>query len=186
MRLPCGLAIVLILLLTAGVGAGLPTVRQDGRPYVEPARIAASLETRLDATASSTRAYLRTPGHVVTFTRNWSHVIVDGKPLVLDAPVRVKAGMWLVPEMFVDRVLPRLTSASPSALPRTAIQSVALKELRFRSYPSFTRVVLETSGPVTYRIEQSGPKEARIRVASLAGEAPARGDRERVFAPGAP
>src|SRR2546425_8123740 len=108
MRLPWGRAIVLILLLTAGVGAGLPTVRHDGRPYVELDRIAASLETRLDATASSTRAYLRTPGHVVTFTRNWSHVIVDGKPLVLDAPVRVKAGMWLGPEMFVDPGLPRL------------------------------------------------------------------------------
>src|SRR2546428_5992602 len=186
MRLPCGLAIVLILLLTAGVGAGLPTVRHDGRPYVELDRIAASLETRLDATASSTRAYLRTPGHVVTFTRNWSHVIVDGKPLVLDAPVRVKAGMWLVAEMFVDRVLARLTSASPSALPRAAIQSVALKELRFRSYPSFTRVVLETSGPVTYRIEQSGPKEARIRVASLAGAGRAGGDRRRVGRHGGP
>jgi N-acetylmuramoyl-L-alanine amidase len=171
MRLWCGLAIVLILLPAAGAGTGLPTVRHDGRTYVELDRLAASLETRLDTTASSTRAYLRTPGHVVTFTRNWSHVIVDGKPLVLDAPVRVKAGVWLVPEMFVGRVLPRLTSASPSALPRTAVQSVTLKELRFRSYPSFTRVVLETSGPVTYRIEQGGPKEARVRVASLAGEA---------------
>src|SRR3989442_12791030 len=137
MRLPCGLAIVLILLLTAGVGAGLPTVRHDGRPYVELDRIAASLETRLDATASSTRAYLRTLGHVVTFTRNWSHVIVDGKPLVLDAPVRVKAGMWLVAGMVVGPGLPRPTAASPSALPRPAIQSVGLPGVRVPSLPSF-------------------------------------------------
>src|SRR3989442_4917725 len=132
MRLPCGLAIVLILLLTAGVGAGLPTVRHDGRPYVELDRIAASLETRLDATASSTRAYLRTPGHVVTFTRNWSHVIVDGKPLVLDAPVRVKAGMWLVAEKFVGPGVPPLTAASTSAPPRSGLPSVGLHEPTIR------------------------------------------------------
>src|SRR2546428_6984096 len=129
MRLPCGLAIVLILLLTAGVGAGLPTVRHDGRPYVELDRIAAGLETRLDATASSTRAYLRTPGHVVTFTRNWSHVIVDGKPLVLDAPVRVKAGMWLGPGRVVDPGVARLTAAAPPAPPRTPPQAGGPHEL---------------------------------------------------------
>jgi N-acetylmuramoyl-L-alanine amidase len=36
-----------------------------------------------------------------------------------------------------------------------------------RSYPSFTRLVLETSQAVTYRLEQSGPREARIRVTGL-------------------
>src|SRR3989442_2633569 len=137
MRLPCGLGFVLIVLRTAGVGRGRPRVRHDGRPYVGLARIAASLETRLDATASSTRAYLRTPGHVVTFTRNWSHVIVDGKPLVLDAPVRVKAGVWLVPGMFVDPGVPRPTSAAPPALPRAALQSLGLPGVRVPSLPSF-------------------------------------------------
>ena len=115
-------------------------------------QVAASLQTRLDATPSSVRAYLRVPGHVVMFTRNWSQVVVDGKPVVLDAPVRVKAGIWLVPEMFVSRVLPKMSLvASPAALPETAMQAVSLDELRVRSYPSFTRVVLETSQAVQYR-----------------------------------
>jgi len=48
---------------------------------------------------------------------------------------------------------------------------VTLEELRLRSYPSFTRIVLETGGPVTHRVEQTGPKEARIRIVGLGGAA---------------
>ncbi|HSF07414.1 MAG TPA: N-acetylmuramoyl-L-alanine amidase [Methylomirabilota bacterium] len=174
MRLGISFAIVALVLVGAAPGgADLPTVMHEGRPYVELDRVAASMRTRLDATPSSIRAYLRVPGHVVTFTRNWAQVVVDGRPVVLDAPVRVKAGTWLVPETFVSRVLPRVAQAGPpAALPKTVVQTAAggLEELRFRSYPSFTRVVLETSQPVTYRLEQSGPREARVRVVGLRSE----------------
>lgn len=168
--------LVLILAILVGAGgarAAMPTLLHEGRPYVELDRVAATLQTRLDATPSSIRAYLRTPGHVVTFTRNWAQVVVDGKPVVLDAPVRVKAGVWLVPEIFVARVLPRLASApaSPAAVsPQAAAPPVALEDLRFRSYPSFTRVVLETAEAVEYRIESGGARETRVRIAGLAGE----------------
>jgi N-acetylmuramoyl-L-alanine amidase len=172
MRLAFGLVVVIVLLGAQPAAADLRTVTHEGRPYVELDQVAASLQTRLDATPSSVRAYLRVPGHVVMFTRNWSQVVVDGKPVVLDAPVRVKAGIWLVPEMFVSRVLPKMSLvASPAALPKTAMQAVSLDELRVRSYPSFTRVVLETSQAVQYRVEQSGPREARIRVTGLRSDA---------------
>jgi N-acetylmuramoyl-L-alanine amidase len=143
----------------------------EGRRYVELDRVATSLQTRLDATPSSVRAYLRVPGHVVTFTRNLAQIVVDGRPVVLDAPVRVKAGTWLVPESFVARVLPQVGQMpTPAALPMKAVQTVTLEELRVRSYPSFTRVVLETSQAVSYRLEQSGPREARVRVTGLVSE----------------
>ncbi len=169
----------LVLLAWAGVtGASLPTVSHEGRPYVELARVAASLRSStLDARAASTRALLRTPRHVVTFTRNWSQILVDDRPVVLDAPVRVRRGVWLVPESFVGRVLPKLLAGPPvvtvQAAPRAPapVPELALEELRFRSYPSFTRVVLETSTPVGHTIEQSGPREARIRLYGLAGVA---------------
>jgi len=48
---------------------------------------------------------------------------------------------------------------------------VTVEELRLRSYPSFTRIVLETRGPVVHRVEQTGPKEARIRILGLGGDA---------------
>jgi N-acetylmuramoyl-L-alanine amidase len=46
---------------------------------------------------------------------------------------------------------------------------VALEELRHRSYPSFTRIVVETSGPLTYRVEAPGTKESRVRLLMLTG-----------------
>ncbi len=174
------LAIVALLVLWAGgAGAGLPTITHEGRPYVELKRVAASLRSAtLDAAPAAVRARLTTPGHVVTFTRNWSQILVNDTPVVLDAPVRVKRGVWLVPESFVGRVLPKLVAGPPVVLaqaaagpPAPAGPAVTLDELRVRSYPSFTRIVLETGGPVTHRVEQTGPKEARIRVVGLAGEA---------------
>src|SRR3990172_1660789 len=96
----------------APAGAGLPIVTHEGRPYVELQRVAESLRTRPDTTPSSVRAYLRLPNQVVTLTRNWAQVLVNGRPVVLDAPVRVRDGVWLVPASFVTQVLPRLAGAA--------------------------------------------------------------------------
>src|SRR2546426_12567038 len=52
-----------------------------------------------------------------------------------------------------------------------AAAPIALEELRVRSYPSFTRIVLETSSPLTARVETSGGKEARIRLFGLTADA---------------
>jgi N-acetylmuramoyl-L-alanine amidase len=153
-----------LLLLCAGTagGAGLPTVSHEGRPYVELGRIADSLKTKLDAPPESAQARLRTGQHVVTFTKNWSRILVDGAPIVLDAPVVVRKGVWLVPETFVSQVLPRLGLEAAAAL--------TLDDMRTRSYPSFTRIVLETSGPVAYRVEPGAQREARVRLVGLTAE----------------
>ena len=188
-------ALVLAVVPSVGWSEGvprLPTVMHEGRAYVELDRVAALIPTRPDATAGSIRAYLRVPGHTVTLTRNWARIQVDEKAIVLDAPVRVRKGVWLVPDGFADRVLPKLTPApaartatpprppvvrtasmsTPMALSRAAVETdeATLEELRYRSYPSFTRLVLETSRPVSHRVERAGRAEARIRVPRLAGE----------------
>jgi N-acetylmuramoyl-L-alanine amidase len=176
---------LLLAVSTVGWPAGvprLPTVLHEGRHYVELHRVAASIQTKPDATPGSIRAYLRIPGHTVTLTRNWARVLVDDKALVLDAPVRVRKGVWLVPDTFVDRVMPKLLAVPatpappvivPAAIPLAAPSAApALEELRFRSYPSFTRVVLETTAPVSYRVETDlGGRDARIRVNGLVGNA---------------
>jgi N-acetylmuramoyl-L-alanine amidase len=171
----------LLLLVTPAAATDLPTVTHDGRPYVELTRVAASLGTKVDATPVSARAHLRPPGHVVTLTRNWSQVVVDGKPIMLDGPVRVKRGAWLVPETFVARIFPALAPSPPAASPATTTSpgstrsssrgSATLDDLRVRSYPSFTRVVVETSAPIDHRVEGRGPREVRVRLGSLAGDA---------------
>jgi N-acetylmuramoyl-L-alanine amidase len=166
-----GALIVVLLSATSWAETTLPTVTHDGRAYVELSRVAASLHTKLDATPASTRAHLRTRDKTVTFTRNWSRVLVNGKPVMLDAPVRVKQGVWLVPESFMGRVVPTLVVGAPAgaASVRTAAApvEVTLEDVRVRSYPSFTRIVVETSTAVPHRIESSGPKEARVRLLGL-------------------
>jgi N-acetylmuramoyl-L-alanine amidase len=49
------------------------------------------------------------------------------------------------------------------------VVTTKLEELRYRSYPSFTRVVLETSAPVGHRVETGNPREARVRLLAVAG-----------------
>jgi N-acetylmuramoyl-L-alanine amidase len=181
MRQPRLLPILLVpLLFVAAAPAGLPTVSHEGRDYVELSRAAEALKTKLEATPESAQAVLRPNGHLVTVTRNWARIVVDGTSVALDAPVRVRDGVWLVPENFMGLVLPRVqlvaaasppTTASPVARGAATPAPVTLEELRFRSYPSFTRVVLETSGPLTARIETGAGKEARIRLVGLAADA---------------
>jgi len=147
---------LLLLVLAPPAAADLPTVTFEGRAYVELARVATSLGGTLEASPESPRAQLRARGHVVTLTRNWSQILVDGKPFVLEAPVRVRRGAWLVPEAFLGEVVPKLRPAA-----------VKLEDFRSRSYPSFTRLVLETGGPLTHRIEAGSPGEARVRLLGL-------------------
>src|SRR5215470_17663681 len=176
-RCLAGVLIVLVLASTGWAVPPLPIVTHDGRPYVELTRVAASMQAKgkppakVVATPASTRAQLRAGNKVVTLTRNWAQVLVDGKPVVLDAPVRVKQGVWLVPESFVGRVVPALLASAPIG-PATsrlaaAAAEVGLEDVRVRSYPSFTRIVVETSAAVAHRIESSGPKEARVRLVGL-------------------
>lgn len=174
---PAGLVLVILALAAAAVtGPGrsaaapdLPTLVHEGRSYVELSRVARLLGARLEARPEAVRARLTGAGHSVTFTRNWARVVVDGRPVVLDAPVRVRRGVWLVPAAFVDRVLPALAAGTPAALPKAATRAT-LDELRLRSYPSFTRVVLETSAPIAPRLEPVGAREVRVRVGGLAAE----------------
>jgi N-acetylmuramoyl-L-alanine amidase len=180
-RCLAGVLIVFLLASTSWAVPPLPVVTHDGRPYVELTRVAASIQSKgaapakVIATPASTRAQLRAGDKVVTLTRNWSQVLVNGQPVVLDAPVRVKRGVWLVPESFVGRVVPTLVASTPAAPTAArfaaAPAEVGLEDVRVRSYPSFTRIVVETSAAVVHRIESSGPREARVRLLGLGGGA---------------
>jgi N-acetylmuramoyl-L-alanine amidase len=173
--------LVSVVALGAGAaGAGQPAITYEGRSYVELTRAAETLKSRLEATADSPQARLRTDAHVVTLARNWARILVDGTAMSLDAPVVVRKGVWLVPETFVAQVAARLAPAAPVAAATTAAATpppgpsptprpaITLDELRTRSYPSFTRLVLETSAPVSHRVEPASGKEMRIRLLGLA------------------
>jgi N-acetylmuramoyl-L-alanine amidase len=198
MRIPLAARLLVVLVLFAGVAAAdVPTIVHDGKSYVELTRLATDLKAKTNARRDAISAELRTGGHVVRFTRNWAQILVDGAPVVLNAPVRVKDGRWLVPKSFVRDVLPRLTTApiegagsrahatpiegagsravatpAPSASPSSSAgPMVTLDEMRVRSYPTFTRVVLETSAPVTHKVDGGERGTLRVRVAGLTGRA---------------
>src|SRR5437773_2471682 len=139
--------VVLPLAWTAWAQAGMPTVTHDGRAYVELTRVAASLQkTKLDASAVSTRARLRTGDRVVTLTRNWAQMLVDGKPVLLDAPVRVKRGVWLVPESFAKRVVRALRRGADGLL-RVVFEGAA-GTIRATMLVDPPRLVLDVARPV--------------------------------------
>ena len=163
------LVVLILVLLASTSSAGWPAASHQA--YVELPRIAATLKARLETAPNGAQARLITRGRVITFTRNRARVAVNGSPLVLDAPVRVRRGVWLVPESFAEQLVPT-AGAAPAASPAPVAGSrmpVALEELRYRSYPSFTRIVVETSGPLAYRVEAGGARESRVRLLLLAG-----------------
>src|SRR5688572_26104137 len=175
-RLLVALLLAVVTAVSGSAAADIPTVVHDGHPYVDLARIATELKARTDAKPGAINAELRSGGQVVRFTRNLTQVVVDGVTIVLDAPVRVKDGRWLIPRSFVNDVMPRLLAAAPAAeaaSPRTAAApvTVTLDEMRVRSYPTFTRVVLETSTAVTHRVEGAEGGTLRVRVPGLSGRA---------------
>ena len=95
---------------------------------------------------------------------------------VLDAPVIVRKGVWLVPETFMAQIAPRLAPPATAVVMAPVVAqapapagSVALEDLRSRSYPSFTRIVVETSVRTSHRVESSAGKETRIRLLGLGG-----------------
>jgi len=148
----------------------------DGVSYVSLDRLARLLKLKGSWSEKSGTATLKADSKTVSLMRDRTQVLVGGKPLTLGAPPRVLSGGWVVPEEFLTRVLPRLypsvkvaeAEIRPPVKPARA--AATLDDLRFRSYPSFTRVVLEASGPFAYQIEdRKGDVRARLSGLSLPG-----------------
>jgi N-acetylmuramoyl-L-alanine amidase len=148
-------------------------VMDDGGSYVSAERLAVLL--RGVWSAKGGRASLTVGTRRAEFARNQSRVVVAGQAIALDTPVRLGAGGWLLPEEFLAKALSRLapgiTAVSAAegkrkAAKLTKVAGIALNELRFRSYPSFTRVVVETGGVLAYAVV-TGREEVRVRLPRL-------------------
>jgi N-acetylmuramoyl-L-alanine amidase len=149
-------------------------VLDDGAGYVSAPRLASLLGGTWSA--KDARGTLSVGKRTVQFVRNQSRIMLAGQPMTLDSPARVGATGWLIPEEFLARALPRLvpgiTAVAPAAAPRNPpaktakAASIALEEMRYRSYPSFTRVVVETGGALAY-VVVSGREEIRVRLPRL-------------------
>jgi N-acetylmuramoyl-L-alanine amidase len=149
------------------------TVMDDGSAYIAPDHLAALL--RGAWAVKGDRGTLTVGQRVAEFTRGQTRAIVDGLAVALDLPPRVSGREWLVSRDFLGKGLPRLAPGVSLALPteprkpaaKTVQTAVPLEELRYRSYPSFTRIVIETGARLAYAVV-TGDDEVRVRLPGLA------------------
>ena len=148
----------------------------EGGFYVTADRLAAVLKGAW--VAKGDRGTLTVGARSAQFTRNQARVVVSGTPITLDAPARTGSAGWLIPDDFLAKGLTRLAPgvtmkvmaapappARPAAKPvAAAAPTVAFEDLRLRSYPTFTRIVLETGAPVGYAIVDQGAERGEVRM----------------------
>ena len=148
-------------------------VVDDGAVYVSAPRLAALLGGAWSV--KDGKATLTVGKRTAQFVRNQPRVIVAGQSLALDSAARTGAAGWLIPEEFLTKGLPRLapgTTAVPlvaevkAPAAKAVKAAIAFTELRYRSYPSFTRVVVETGGALAFAVVP-GRQEIRVRLPRL-------------------
>ncbi|HKZ07149.1 MAG TPA: N-acetylmuramoyl-L-alanine amidase [Methylomirabilota bacterium] len=150
----------------------------QGGSYIVAERLAAVLKGAW--VAKGNRGTLKVGSRSAQFTRGQSRVIVAGIRLTLDAPAQTGSAGWLIPEDFLAKALSRLApgvtmkvTAAPargraSAKPVAATPTVPFGDLRLRSYPSFTRIVIEAGSSVGYAIvTDQRPGEIQMRLPGL-------------------
>jgi N-acetylmuramoyl-L-alanine amidase len=148
------------------------TIMDDGSAYIAPDHLAALLKGAWSMKGD--RGILTVGQRVAEFTRGQPRAVVHGQAVILDAAPRVNGRGWLVSRDFLGKGLPRLApgvSVAAVAEPRKPVArpvqgTVPLEELRYRSYPSFTRVVIETGGRLAYAVV-TGDDEVRVRLPGL-------------------
>ena len=148
------------------------TVMDDGSAYISPDHLAALLKGAWSVKGD--RGTLTVQTRTVEFVRGQTRATVQGQAIALDAAARVVGTSWLVSRDFLGKGLPRLAPGVSIAAVTEARKPVAkavqgavpLEELRYRSYPTFTRIVIETGARLAYAVV-STDEEVRVRLPGL-------------------
>ncbi len=163
---------------SGSLGQLAPVALGEGAVYVSAERLAVLLKGSWQVRGA--RGTLTVGSRSAHFTQNQARMTLLGAPVTLQSPPRVGPSGWLLPDDFLTRGLAklapgvtalRLSAAAPRPQPRPQRPTVAFEDLRLRSYPSFTRVVIETAAAVPYTVEASRA-EVRVRLAGLGLQAP--------------
>jgi N-acetylmuramoyl-L-alanine amidase len=162
-----------------GILGQLPVeTMDDGASYVPAERLAGLLKGSWIVKGKT--GTLTVSKKSALFSRDQSRLTLQGQPLVLDSAPRATAKGWLLPLDFLDKGLPRLAPGSTVIRPVAATakppikrvdMSVSFEELRYRSYPSFTRIVVEAGAGLSY-LTVPGKTEVRVRLSGLVVSAP--------------
>ena len=157
-----------------GVLGQLPLeVTDDGASYVPADRLASLLKGSWVAKGKT--GTLTVAKRSAQFSRDQSRLTLQGQPLVLESAPRATAKGWLIPMDFLDKGLGRLAPGVTVVRPVVAAakgsikrvdMSVQFEELRYRSYPSFTRIVVEAGAGLSF-LTVPGKTEIRVRLSGL-------------------
>ena len=148
-------------------------VMDDGASYVSADGLAGLLKGSWVVKGKA--GTLTVAKRTAQFGRDQSRLSLQGQPLVLDSAARATRKGWLLPMDFLDKGLPRLVPGTSVVRPVTAAvkppikrvdASVELEELRYRSYPTFTRIVVEAGSTLSY-LTVPGKIEIRVRLSGL-------------------
>jgi N-acetylmuramoyl-L-alanine amidase len=148
-------------------------VMDDGASYVAADRLASVLKGSWAVKGKS--GTLTVGKRSARFNRDQSRLTLQGQAVVLEGAPRVTGKGWLIPADFLDKGLGRLAPGVSAARPAMASSkapvkrvdsSVAFEEMRYRSYPSFTRIVVEAAAGLSY-LTAAGKSEIRVRLAGL-------------------
>jgi len=149
-------------------------VMDDGGSYVPAERLAGLL--RGSWTAKGKTGTLTVSKRTAQFNRDQARMTLQGQALTLDSVPRATAKGWLIPTDFLDKGLARLAPGTTVVRPATAAAKPAIKrvnmavpfeELRYRSYPSFTRIVVEAGAALSF-LTVPGKTQVRVRLSGLA------------------
>ena len=180
---PAGVPTSVEIRSKAGLLGRLPrVVASDGTAYVGGPQLAGLLKGSWSVKGNQANLVV---GHrTAQFVRDLPRAVVQGQTVKLDAPTRGGTSGWLISEDFLTKGLPKLApglsaaaapeaakAAPPPDVPKAtapaANGTAAFTELRYRSYPSFTRVVIEAASPIDHAVVP-GRQEIRVRLPRLA------------------
>ncbi len=163
---------------SGALGSLAQVVLDEGGVYISAERLATLLKGSWKVKGA--RGTLTVGSRSASFTQNQPRITLLGAPVMLGSPPRIGSTGWLLPDEFLARGLAKLApgvtlvrtaAATPRTPPPPPRPAVAFEDLRLRSYPSFTRVVIEAAGVVPYTVE-TGRDEVRVRLLGLGLQAP--------------
>ena len=133
----------------------LPAVVERGVPYFSLERVADLFGGQVTIAQSGKSAILRIAKQRLQLSAGRPGVISEGRTIVLERPPKVMNGVFMVPAEFLSKTVAR---ALGRAVTVAAVSNPGptLVDLRFRSYPTYTRVVVEGSATFGYSLTQGG------------------------------
>ncbi len=156
-----------ITVMTEAGPRSIPISRFDGVDMVPLELVSRLVGARLRPADDRSAINLTVDGKMARVSDGRVFVPVEGRLVALSSPARLMSGNWFVPLDFLSKVLPSVSETSVTYRARERMLLIGEEfpalEIHARTSPSFTRIDIDTSGPVPIEVTQGGD-EIRITI----------------------